>query len=137
MSTLLSRKKAPDSNGCIQKITPESAGWKYVGFEVFMLKSGESLKQETGVREVCLVMVSGKANVKSLDKSWENLGERLSVFDSKSTAEGKPPYAVYVPNNDEIVVEALTDMELAVFYLVWRRSVKICASRTLLERQNG
>ena len=47
MSSLLSRKQAPDSKGRIQKITPESAGWKYVGFEVFMLKSGESLKQET------------------------------------------------------------------------------------------
>ena len=114
MSSLLSRKQAPDSKGRIQKITPESAGWKYVGFEVFMLKSGESLKQETGVREVCLVLISGKANIKSLHQSWENLGERLSVFDSKSIGEGKPPYAVYVPNNDEFVVEALKDLELAV-----------------------
>jgi len=114
MSSLLSRKQAPDSKGCIQKITPGSAGWKYVGFEVFMLKSGETLKQETGVREVCLVLVSGKANIKSLHQSWENLGERLSVFDSKPIAEGNPPHAVYVPNNDEFVVEALTDLELAV-----------------------
>jgi len=114
MSSLLSRKQIPDSKGCIQKITPESAGWKYVGFEVFMLKSGETLKQETGVREVCLVLVSGKANIKSLHKSWENLGERLSVFGSKPIAEADPPYAVYVPNNEEFMVEALTDMELAV-----------------------
>ena len=114
MSSLLSRKQAPDSKGRIQKITPESAGWKYVGFEVFMLKSGESLEQKTGVREICLVLVSGKANIKTRHESWDNLGERLSVFDSKSIAEGKPPYAVYVPNNDEFVVEALTDLELAV-----------------------
>jgi len=114
MSTLLSRKKAPDSNGLIQKITPESAGWKYVGFEVFILNTGESLKQVTGVREVCLVLVSGKANVKSLGKTWENLGERLTVFESNYVAEGKPPFAVYVPDNDEFYVEALTDLELAV-----------------------
>ena len=91
MTSLLSRKQAPDSKGRIQKITPESAGWKYVGFEVFIIKSGESLKQQTGEREVCLVLVSGKANIKSLDKSWENLGERLTVFGCKSFAEGKPP----------------------------------------------
>ena len=114
MSSLLSRKKAPDSNGLIQKITPESAGWKYVGFEVFILKSGESLEQKTGVREICLVLVSGKANIKTRHESWANLGERLSVFDSKSISEGKPRYAVYAPNNDEFVVEALTDLELAV-----------------------
>ena len=114
MISLLSRKQAPDSKGRIQKITPESAGWKYVGFEVFILKSGETLRKETRVREVCLVLVSGKANIKSIHNSWENLGERLSVFDRKSIAEGTPPYAVYVPNNDEFFVEALTDMELAV-----------------------
>ena len=114
MSTLLSRKQTPDSNGLIQKITPESAGWKYVGFEVFMLNSGDSLKQMTGVREVCLVLVSGKANVKSLHKAWENLGERLTVFGSNYVSEGEPPYAVYIPDNDEFEVEALTDLELAV-----------------------
>jgi len=114
MSSLLSRKLAPDSMGCIQKITPESAGWKYVGFEVFLLNSGESIKHVTGVREVCLVLVSGKANVKSMHESWENLGERLTVFGNKAVAERSPPYAVYVPDNDEFEVEALTDLELAV-----------------------
>ena len=114
MSSLLSRNQTPDSKGRIQKITPESAGWGYVGFEVFMLKSGESIEQKTGVREICLVLVSGKANIKTGQESWENLGERLTIFGSKSVAEGKPPYAVYVPDNDEFVVEALTDLELAV-----------------------
>lgn len=74
MSSLLSRKQVPDSKGCIQKITPESASWKYVGFEVFMLKSGETLKQETGVKEICLVLVTGKANIKTLRESCDNLG---------------------------------------------------------------
>ena len=114
MSSLLSRKQSPDSKGCIQKITPESASWKYVGFEVFMLKSGGSLTKATEDREVCLVLVSGKANVKSIHNSWENLGERLSIFESQFVPERKPPYAVYVPDNDEFVVEALTDLELAV-----------------------
>ena len=114
MSSLLSRKLAPDSKGRIQKITPESAGWGYVGFEVFMLKSGESLEQKTGVREICLVLVSGKANIKTGHESWENLGERLTIFGSKSVAEGKHPYAVYVPSNDEFLVKALIDLELAV-----------------------
>ena len=96
MSSLLSRNQTPDSKGRIQNITPESAGWKYVGFEVFMLKSGKSLEQKTTVREICLVLVSGKANIKTGHDSWDNLGERLSVFDSKSIAEGNPPYAVSV-----------------------------------------
>ena len=39
MESLISRSQPPNSEGMIQKITPESAGWKYVGFEVFKLKS--------------------------------------------------------------------------------------------------
>ena len=114
MSSLLSRKQAPDSKGRIQKITPEMAGWKYVGFEVFTLKSGESLQQETVGREICLVLVSGKANVKTSRESWKNLGERDSVFPKEQGAQGKPPSAVYIPDHDQYEVEALTELELAV-----------------------
>jgi len=80
MTSLLSRVQPINSEGRIQNITPESAGWKYVGFDVFKLKSGQSLSLETADREVCLVLVTGKADIKSRDESWDNLGERMSVF---------------------------------------------------------
>jgi 5-deoxy-glucuronate isomerase len=114
MTSLLSRMQAPNSEGRIQNITPESADWKYVGFDFFKLKAGQSLQRDTGDREVCLVLVSGKASVKTLHESWDNLGERMSVFSEKTSAEGKPPYAVYLPNDDQFTVEAETDLELAV-----------------------
>ena len=114
MSFLLSRVQSPNSEGRIQNITPESAAWKHVGFDVFMLKAGQSLKQQTADREVCLVLVTGRASVKTSHESWENLGERLSVFSEAKAAEGKPPYAVYVSNEDRFEVEALSDLELAV-----------------------
>ena len=108
LSSLLSQAQAPNTEGCIQSITPEAAGWNYVGFEVFLLKPGQTLERQTGTRETCLVLVSGKADVKTNCKSWENLGKRMGVF------EGTPPYAVYIPNGDQFVVQARTDLELAV-----------------------
>ena len=114
MASLLSKVQSPNSEGRIQNITPESAAWKYVGFDFFKLKSGQSLQRDTGDREVCLVLVSGKASVKTLHESWNNLGERMSVFSENSDAAGKPPYAVYLPNDDQFSVEAETDLELAV-----------------------
>ena len=36
-------------------VTPESAGWTYVGFDLCRLKPGESARGETEEREVCLV----------------------------------------------------------------------------------
>src|SRR3712207_8151688 len=59
--TTLFRSSTPDEQGRIHAITPESAGWTYVGFEVYQLKSGQSLKQATGDREACIVLLSGKA----------------------------------------------------------------------------
>ena len=114
MTSLLSRAQSPNSEGRIQNITPESAAWKYVGFDFFKLKAGQTLKKETGSREVCLVLVTGKASVKTLHESWDNLGERMSIFSKNSGTDGKPPYAVYVPNDDQFSVAAETDLELAL-----------------------
>jgi 5-deoxy-glucuronate isomerase len=52
--------------------------------------------------------MTGKADVKTRTESWSDIGARMSVF------EQKPPYAVYVPPQDEYTVNAKTDLELAV-----------------------
>ncbi|WP_373327749.1 5-deoxy-glucuronate isomerase, partial [Cronobacter turicensis] len=49
----------------LQHITPESAGWRYIGFDVWMLKQGETVTLESGDRELCLVLVAGFASVKT------------------------------------------------------------------------
>lgn len=108
MPQLLSQYQPPNESGQVQSISPETAGWSYVGFEVFELKAGQTLAQETGDQEVCLVLVAGKASVNTRELQLENIGDRMSPF------ERKKPYAVYIPNNDQFEVTATTDLELAV-----------------------
>ncbi|OMH29428.1 5-deoxy-glucuronate isomerase [Motiliproteus sp. MSK22-1] len=108
MAELLSRPSAPDASGCIQRITPESAGWEYVGFEVYQLKPGQVLEQQTGDQEVCLVLVTGKGDIKTNKEEWHGLGDRMSVFHQQA------PYSVYVPPKDSYRMVATTEMELAV-----------------------
>ncbi|MEW9673850.1 5-deoxy-glucuronate isomerase [Ammoniphilus sp. 3BR4] len=108
MPDLIVPTQAPDQEGKVISITPESAGWGYVGFEVYALKQGQSLRKETGEQEACLVILSGKATIATQHEKWENIGQRMSVF------EKIPPYSVYVPSVDSYEVEALTDLELAV-----------------------
>ncbi|WP_234912805.1 5-deoxy-glucuronate isomerase, partial [Vibrio anguillarum] len=108
MSTLLSKYKAPDKMGCTQKITPENAGWEYVGFEVYELKTGQKLVLPASSNELCLVLVAGKASIRAETASFENIGERMNPF------ERKKPYAVYVSAQEGCEVEALTPLELAV-----------------------
>lgn len=92
------------------RVTPESAGWTYVGFEVFVLEAGQKLYRQTRDQEVCLVLLSGRANVSTSQADFSGIGQRMSIF------ERIPPYSVYVPNEDEYKVEALTDLELAVCF---------------------
>lgn len=107
-SSILSKKSNTDTLGRIQHITPENAGWKYIGFDVYLLKSGQKVSFSTLAREYCLVLVSGLASVKTSKESYPNIGKRMSPF------ERIPPYSVYVPHHDEVTVIAETDVELAV-----------------------
>lgn len=108
MSHLLLKAQARDQNGKILSVTPNSANWKYVGFKVYSLKKGEKIERKTEENEICLVLLKGIANVKTDNKIYQNIGKRMSVF------EKIPPYSVYISNDDTYIVEALTDLELAV-----------------------
>ncbi|MEZ5535391.1 MAG: 5-deoxy-glucuronate isomerase [Thiolinea sp.] len=105
--TLL-RRPEPGENGRYQHITPENAGWTYVGFDAYDLKAGESLNLEGSDQELCLVLLSGKADVTAGDATFTGIGERMDVF------EDKAPHAVYVKNGEAVSVTATTDLELAV-----------------------
>lgn len=105
MSHLLS--KPTGKTGLVQHITPESAGWTYVGFDLHKLAPGESACAETHDREVCLVFISGKGRVLADGTELGELGERMSPFAGK-------PYSVYVPAGSNWEVTATTDCELAV-----------------------
>lgn len=108
MSKLHLKADSVDDEGNMLRVTPISANWKYVGFEVFTLKCGETIEKLTEKNEVCLVLLSGIANVKTKACEFLNIGKRMSVF------EKTPPYSVYIPNEDSYSIEAITDVEIAV-----------------------
>jgi 5-deoxy-glucuronate isomerase len=81
MAKLLQKPRPPDAEGAIHRITPQSAGWTYVGFEVFDLAPGSTVREPTGDREICLVLVSGRASVRAGDENFGIIGERQSPFE--------------------------------------------------------
>ncbi|AUX71193.1 5-deoxy-glucuronate isomerase [Erwinia pyrifoliae] len=106
--SLLYKVNPPDAQGRIQHITPEIAGWRYVGFSAYQLKKGQSLSLASGDKELCLVLIAGLASVKTRQAEFPNMGKRLSPF------ERTPPYSVYVPPDEQVEVLAESDLELAV-----------------------
>ena len=49
MSLLAKSRK----EGQIQHITPQSAGWRYIGFDVWMLKKGQTVTLERAAIASC------------------------------------------------------------------------------------
>jgi len=95
------------ADGHVHHITPASAGWSYVGFDVFNLKPGQVLAEKQVAREACLVLLSGRAAVRAGGQDFGIIGERESPFEGA-------PWSLYVPAGAEWRVEAKTPMELAV-----------------------
>ncbi len=101
-------RKPFGTHGKVHQITPESAGWRYVGFSVYRLRPGETISEKTGDREVILVMVEGKATFDAAGQDWGELGERMSVFEKTA------PHCLYVPNDEQWTATATTDCTIAV-----------------------
>ena len=106
MSDLL--RKPFGTHGEVHRITPESAGWRYVGFALHRLRAGDKVSDVIGDREVILVMVEGKAKLHAAGQDWGELGERMNVF------EKTPPHCLYLPNGSDWRAEATTDCTIAV-----------------------
>ncbi|MTH47860.1 5-deoxy-glucuronate isomerase [Intestinirhabdus alba] len=92
----------------IQHITPQIAGWHHIGFDVCIIKQGQNITIESGDRELCLVLVSGLASISTREADFPGLGQRLSPF------ERTPPWSVYVPPQDNAIITADADLELAI-----------------------
>lgn len=101
-------KKPFGTHGKVHQITPESAGWRYVGFDLHRLCNGESITDVTGSDEVILVMVEGKATFNAAGQNWGELGDRMNVF------EKTPPHCLYLPNGQDWQATATTDCTIAV-----------------------
>jgi 5-deoxy-glucuronate isomerase len=107
MSRLLVKPQLAAPDGVVQRVTPASAGWSYVGFEAFDLAPGKELSAATEGREACLVLMSGRAEVAVNGTSFGEIGGRENVFDG-------PPWSVYVPARATWRLKATTPVELAV-----------------------
>ena len=107
MSKLLVHSHEPDADGCVVRVTPESAGWQFVGFEVYRLTDGATIEQSWPDREVCVVVLSGRVHLRAGHEEWLDQGVRQTVFDG-------PPTALYVPPGTAWSVEPASTAEVAV-----------------------
>jgi 5-deoxy-glucuronate isomerase len=100
--------KAKRDGRDIVRVTPESAGWKHVGFSAHRLAPGESMRVDEAAREACIVVLTGTVSVATAQQTWNRIGGRKSVFDDAA------PHAVYLPPRLAATVTAVDDTEIGV-----------------------
>src|SRR5438552_5310159 len=101
-------KAASDAKKIVE-LTPQSAGWRYVGFAAYRLRPDEELVLPAKpADEVCLVVLSGTVTVRTRDQTWTEIGDRASVF------EDRAPYAVYLPRAEATTVVAHSAAEIGI-----------------------
>ena len=95
------------SDGARVRVTPTSAGWRHVGFEAVRLAAGSRWRRAADDREVCAVLIQGRASVRVDGRDLGRLGERRSPFDGR-------PFAVYAPAHAGIEIEAISELEIGL-----------------------
>ena len=101
-------RKPVGTRGKVHDISASDAGWGYVGFGLYRLEAGDRVAEETGDREVILVVVEGHVAITGAGQAWGILGERMDVF------ERTPPHCLYLPAGCAWAAVAQTACTLAV-----------------------
>ena len=102
MTSLLVRAQAADRDGCVMRVTPQSADWRYVGFEVYRIAAGARLRREYLGREACVVVLGGSCDIRSEAGEWTDVGTRATPFDG-------PPAGAYLPPGTAFEIAARSD----------------------------
>jgi 5-deoxy-glucuronate isomerase len=97
---------AGPSHGLRTDITPESAGWRHLSFQVHALAPGERFSGERIGAETCVVLLSGDAELEVAGQVWQVEGRR-HVFAGL-------PHALYVPPGHAFAVRARDEVEIAL-----------------------
>ncbi len=86
-------------------ISPAGAGWQYLGFQVYDLQPDQSIQDQSQDREIALIPLAGRAEVRVNGKTF-NLSRR-GVFVEK-------PQVLYIPPGQEFEIRPQGTMEVAL-----------------------
>jgi 5-deoxy-glucuronate isomerase len=106
-SKLHIRPTRPDQYGRVLHVTPEIAGWKYVGFDLYQVEPSQSILQTNVDREICAVIVSGSAELRANGVLLADTCHRDSPFDEER-------WALYAPGGATWEITATAPLEVAI-----------------------
>jgi len=118
--------RVPSRDGAV-RVTPESAGWTYVGFEVVRVDG--KLERREEARETCVVVLAGTCDLAAGEVGRADVG-RESVF-------AGPAVALYVPPRVAWSAEGGAELAICTAPAEGRLPARLLDSPTLLTRGEG
>ena len=93
---MLIKSALPKDGGNVLRVTPESAGWTYVGLVVEQIAAGGSWEYSAEKDEICIVPLRGSAEIKSEHGEW-TVSRPGTMFDGKPTCLYLPVGSSFTP----------------------------------------
>ena len=84
-------------------------GFDLLAFKVERLAAGERCEEDTGGRELGIVVLGGRCSIDAPGASWPSIGARANVFSGL-------PYVAYIPIATHFEITAETECDLAFCY---------------------
>ena len=109
-SLLVHPQHYPSEPNLLIDITPASAGWDFISFQVRRLGLAERWTFDTGENELALINLSGRYSVDSSRGKWQGIGGRENVFAGAA-------HALYLPRRTQFTVEAEEAGDFAVTWV--------------------
>jgi 5-deoxy-glucuronate isomerase len=106
---LVSPLTNPQDPDLILAVTPQSAGWEFISFQVRKLKAGNRWSFRSGENELAIILLSGGISIRSTRGNWHDL-DRKDVWTSAATA-------LYLPRHTEFTIAAERNSECAVTWV--------------------
>jgi 5-deoxy-glucuronate isomerase len=100
----------PGDPDLVQRITPATAGWDYIHFEVRRLEQGRAWSFAVEDFELAFVDLSGRFSVESNRGRWAGIGGRGDVFQGGA-------HVLYLPRQSELTIRAEESGEFAVAWV--------------------
>lgn len=105
-NTMLIHSHSPEGTGRVIEVTPESAGWDFVGLVVQDIQPGGTWQYAAENDEICIVPLRGSATITCDGEDW-TISRPGTMFDGK-------PTSLYLPLGSSFSAVTEDGAELAV-----------------------
>ncbi|RRD96067.1 5-deoxy-glucuronate isomerase [Clostridiales bacterium COT073_COT-073] len=119
----------------VQDINIQNSVLRYIGLKVLSFDPGSEYSENLITYEACIVVLEGKINVSTQNKTYYNVGQRQHIFDKL------PTDSVYIPVNQGFCLQSITSSKIAICYAVTDNTTKspvlIPAAKNDVERRGN